>query len=485
MPRRDHIPDTEGGSGRLPGPATGPGTALAPAAAPATHLRAILALGLPLIGSLLAQMSMGLVDTVMLGWYDVEALAGQVLGSAFFFILYLFGAGFAWAVMPLVAASSEAGDTTHLRRVTRMGLWISLLMAAAVLPLMLFSAPILKALGQDPRLADIAQTYLRVAGWGIFPGLLAMVLRSYFTALEHPRVVLWVTLLGAAVNAALNYLLIFGNFGAPELGVRGAALASASVFGLTFLVMAAIAVARFPDHRLFVRFWRPDWQVFSQVARMGLQIGLTMLAEAGLFSASTLIMGMIGTVPLVAHGIALQIISVFFMVHLGLSNAATVRAGRALGRGDEAGLRLGAAMVLALSGGFALITAAMFLAVPGRLIGLFLAPDEPLRLEILAIGRRLLVVAALFQLVDAAQVMALGLLRGVQDTRAPMVYAVVSYWLIGAPLSWGLGVALGWGGIGVWLGLTAGLAVAAVLMQGRFWLRSARIERRPGAEVTP
>jgi len=142
-------------------------------------------------------------------------------------------------------------------------------------------------------------------------------------------------------------------------------------------------------------------------------------------------------------------------------------------------------MVLALSGGFALVTAVMFLAVPGWLIGLFLAPDEPLRLEILAIGRRLLVVAALFQLVDAAQVMALGLLRGVQDTRAPMVYAVVSYWLIGAPLSWGLGVALGWGGIGVWLGLTAGLAVAAVLMQGRFWLRSARIERRPGAEVTP
>ncbi len=456
----------------------------APAASTRAHLVAILRLGLPLIGSLLAQMSMGLVDTMMLGWYSVDALAGQVLGSALFFILYLFGSGFAWAVMPLVAASSEAGDTTHLRRVTRMGLWISALMAAAVLPLMLFSAPLLTALGQDPDLARIAQTYLRIAGWGIFPGLLGMVLRSYFTALEYPRVVLWVTLAGAATNAGLNYLLIFGNFGAPEMGVRGAALASASVFGLTFLMMAVIALRRFPEHQLFVRFWRPDWTVFGQVARMGIQIGLTTLAEAGLFSASTLIMGMLGTVTLVAHGIALQITSVFFMIHVGLSNAATVRAGRALGRGDPAGLRRGAAVALALSLSFALVTAVVFVALPEPLIGLFLDPDEPLRAQILAIGRRLMAVAALFQLMDAGQVMGLGLLRGVQDTRVPMVYAVLSYWAVGVPMSWWLGVGLGWGGVGVWAGLVCGLSLAAVLMQTRFWRFSSRIPAGAGGEAS-
>ena len=446
------------------------------------HLGAILKLGLPLIGSLLAQMSMGLVDTLMLGWYDVDALAGMVLGSTFFFILFIMGAGFAWAVMPLVAAASEAGDTANLRRVTRMGLWISLATAAVSLPFLLFSAPILTALGQEPRLSLIAQDYLRVAGWGLFPALLAMVMRSYLVALERPRVVFWATVAAAGLNVALNYLLIFGQWGAPELGVRGAATASVAVQGLMLLVMASYALRVLPEHRLMVRFWRPDWQVFAQVARMGVQIGLTSLAETGLFAASTVIMGWIGKLELVAHGIAIQIVSLFFMVHVGLSNAATVRAGRALGRGDEAGLRRGAGLVLAVSLGFAVVVVLALVALPETMIGLFLDPQEPLRAEILAIGRRLLLVAALFQLADAAQVMALGLLRGVQDTRAPMWYASFSYWVVGVPMSWWLGLRLGWGGVGVWAGLVIGLGLAGVLMQGRFWLKSSRIGQasRPG-----
>ncbi len=439
------------------------------------HLKAILSLGLPLILSLLAQMSMGMVDTMMMGWYDVEALAGLVLGSTLFFILFLMGAGFAWAVMPLVAAAAEAGDTMHLRRVTRMGLWISFATALLVLPLMLFCAPVLRALGQEARLALIAQDYLRIAGFGMIPALLAMVMRSCLVALERPLAVLAVTLMAAAANAALNYALIFGHWGAPRMGVRGAALASLLVQGLMFAAMAAQARRALPGVTLFRRIWRPDWGVFGAVARMGLQIGLTSLAETGLFAASTLIMGRIGTLELAAHGIAIQIISLFFMVHVGLSNAATVRAGRALGRGDQAGLRRGAALVLGLSLGFAALVACLLLAMPEAMIGLFLDPGEPLRGEILGIGRGLLFVAAFFQLVDAAQVMALGLLRGVQDTRAPMWYAALSYWVVGVPLSWYLGLGAGWGGPGVWLGLLVGLALAALTMQGRFWLKSSRI----------
>ncbi len=439
------------------------------------HLKAILGLGLPLIASLLAQMTMGLVDTLMMGWYGVDALAGLVLGSTFFFILFIMVAGFAWAVMPLVAAASEAGEITALRRVTRMGLWISLFCALLVLPLMLFSAPILRFLGQEAKLALIAQEYLRVAGFGMIPAVLAMVMRSYLVALERPRAVLVVTLIAAAANAALNYALIFGNWGAPEMGVRGAALSSALVQLLTFGAMVAHARRILPEHALFVRFWRPDWAVFSQVARMGVQIGLTSLAETGLFAATTVIMGWIGTIELVAHGIAIQIISLFFMVHVGLSNAATVRAGRALGRRDEAGLRRGAAVLLGVGFGFAALVVVLLLAIPDLMIGAFLAPDEPLRAEILRIGSTLLAVAAIFQLVDAAQVMALGLLRGVQDTRAPMWYAALSYWGVGVPLSWYLGVRAGWGGVGVWFGLVIGLGLAAVLMQGRFWLKSSRI----------
>ncbi len=208
---------------------------------------------------------------------------------------------------------------------------------------------------------------------------------------------------------------------------------------------------------------------------MGVQIGLTSLAEAGLFSASTVIMGWIGTLELAAHGIAIQIISVFFMVHVGLSNAATVRAGRALGRRDEAGLRRGAAAVLGLSLLFAFVAVLLFLILPEQMIGLFLDPGESLRDQILVVGRTLLAVAALFQFADAVQVMTLGLLRGVQDTRVPMLIAAVSYWGVGVPMSYVLGILWGWDGEGVWFGLVLGLVLAGALMSWRFWRRSSRI----------
>lgn len=439
------------------------------------HARAALVLGLPLIGSHLAQFAVQVVDTIMLGWYGVEELAAVVLAGTFFFILFIMGSGLAWAVMPMVAAASEEGDDTRVRRVTRMGMWISGGVGAAVLPLLFFSAPLLRAIGQEPELAELAQQYLRIAGWGMFPALIVMVLKSYLAALERTRVVLWTTIAAAALNAVLNYMLIFGNWGAPELGVRGAAIASLSLQLVSVGVLALYAVRVLPEHALFTRVWRPDWEALGEVSRMGLQIGLTSLAEAGLFSASTVIMGWIGTLELAAHGIAIQIVSLFFMVHVGLSNAGTVRAGRALGRRDEEGLRKGAGAILGLSVGFAVVAVLMFLAIPGLMIGLFLDPAEPLKDEILAIGRSLLAVAALFQFADAAQVMTLGLLRGVQDTRVPMVIAAVSYWVVGVPMSYVMGIRWGWGGEGVWLGLVLGLVLAGALMSWRFWTRSSRI----------
>lgn len=438
-------------------------------------MRALLVLGLPLIGSHMAQMAINIVDTLMLGWYDVHALAGMVLGSSLFFILFIVGSGFAWAVMPMVASASEAGEDDIIRRTTRMGLWISLATAVIMLPVLLFSGPLLQAMGQDPDLSVIAQEYLRIAGWGLFPALLVMVLKSYLSALEHTRVVLYATLAAAALNVALNYALIFGNWGAPELGVRGAAIASVCLQSATLLALAGYALRVLPQHQLFSRFWRPDWEALGRVAKMGSQIGITTLAEAGLFSVATLLMGWIGTLELVAHGIALQIISLFFMIHVGLANAATVRAGRALGRRDQVGLRRGAGVALALSFAIAIVSVVIFLILPDQLVGAFLAPDEPLRVQILVIGRDLLVVAALFQMADGAQVMALGLLRGVHDTKVPMIYAVLSYWVVGMPMSYLLGITWQWGGVGVWMGLVIGLSLAGILMMIRFWQRSSRI----------
>lgn len=446
------------------------------------HMRAALLLGLPLIGSQLAGFTIQIIDTIMLGWYGVEALAAVVLAGTLFFVLMIMGSGFAWAVMPMVASASEEGDDTRVRRVTRMGFWSSAIIATLVMPALWWSEPLLLAIGQEPDLSATAQDYLRIMGWGLYPALGIMVLRSYLSALERTKMVLYATLLAAALNSFLNYALIFGNFGFPELGVRGAATASLIVQLANFAVLVVYAIRVLPEHNLFQRVWRPDWEALREVVRMGSQIGLTSLAEAGLFSASTVVMGWIGTLELAAHGIALQIVSAFFMVHIGLSNAATVRAGRALGRKDEVGLRKGALAITLISFLFGGISVLVFIGLPHPMISAFLDPAEPLRDDILRIGTSLLVVAAIFQFADAAQVMALGLLRGVHDTKVPMVIATISYWVIGVPMSYVMGITWGWGGEGVWAGLVLGLLAAGAFMSWRFWARSSRLGNASAAK---
>lgn len=190
------------------------------------HGRAVLVLGLPLVGGHLAQFAIGLTDTIMMGWYGVSELAAMTLAGSFFFSLLLFGSGFAFAVMPMVADFATRDDDQQIRRSTRMALWWSMIFFAAVMPLMWFAEPILSAMGQEAEVAQNAQTYLRIAGWGMLPALGVMVLKSYLAGLEHTRIVLWITLASAVVNIFANYALIFGNWGAPELGLQGAAIAS-------------------------------------------------------------------------------------------------------------------------------------------------------------------------------------------------------------------------------------------------------------------
>ncbi|MEM9318503.1 MAG: MATE family efflux transporter [Pseudomonadota bacterium] len=443
------------------------------------HIRALTVLALPLIGSHLAQQAISITDTVMLGWYSVEALAAVTLGATLYFVAFVLGSGSALAVMPMVARAAAEGNEAQVRRVTRMGLWLAALTGVAIYPLFWFAEPILLALGQTEEVAAGARVYLRIAGAAMAFSLILMVLKSFLSALERTGPVLSATLAGAGLNALLNWLLIFGNMGAPELGIAGAAVASLGTNLLICLVLGVYAArARaLRVYALFARLWRLDWPGFAAVFTLGWPIGLTQLAEVGLFSAASLMMGWLGTVELAAHGVALQIASVTFMVHLGLSSAATVRAGRAFGRQDFDGLRDGALAALILSGAMVGLTVALFLGVPELLIGLFLDPAEPERGAIIAIGVALLAVGALFQLADAAQVIAIGLLRGLQDTRMPMVFAAVSYWAVGLPASYFLGFVAGLDGPGIWLGLVVGLVAAAALMLPRFWARLARLAR--------
>ncbi len=435
----------------------------------ASHAVSLLALGLPLVGSHLAQIAISATDNIMLGRYSVESLAAVTLGWSFAFVLFIMGSGFAFGVLPMVASAVAEENPAQVRRVTRMGVWISALYGIAVMPLMIWSEHIFSLLGQDPLIGELASRYLMILSVGMAPSLIVMVLKSYLAALERTQVVLWITVFAAVLNGLLNYALIFGNFGAPELGLVGAAIASATMQVATLIVVIVYCAMATPQYALFQRLWRPDPEGFRRVFQLGWPIGLTNLAESGLFSATALMMGWVGALSLAAHGIAIQLAATTFVVHLGISQAATVRVGQAVGRKDGESLRDGAKVTVAVSAVFALLTMAVYLTVPELLLGIFLDADDPDRSAIVAIGVSLLAVAALFQLVDGAQVVALGLLRGVQDTKVPMVHAVVSYWLIGVPSCYVIGFWIGWDGVGVWLGLVVGLFCAAALMMHRFW----------------
>ena len=433
------------------------------------HTRASLRLGLPLIGGFLAQFAIGLTDAVMLGWYSVEALAAVTLAGTYFFVLFLLGGGFAWAVMPMVAAAFTEDDHVKVRRVARMGLWLSMTFSALALPLMWWSQPILALLGQSAEISQFSQDYLRIAGWGLFPALNMMVLKSYLAALEKTNVVFGMTVLAAIVNAIANYVLIFGNWGAPELGLQGAAISSVITQAVVMFGMGIYTVYVLPQYALFNRLWRPDWEMFFRVFGLGFPIGLTHLSEVSLFASSAMMMGWLGTIPLAAHGIAVQLASATFMVHMGLSNVATIRMSQAYAQKDIIFATRGALTVIVLSLAVAILTIFLFLLMPEMLISMFLERDEPARAEIISLGIGLLAIAALFQLVDGAQVIALGLLRGVQETRVPMIIAALSYLIVGIPASYLLGFSLEFGGIGIWLGLVCGLTCAGILLMIRFW----------------
>lgn len=432
------------------------------------HARALMKLAWPLIGSQVAQFAIGLTDAIMLGWYSLEAFAAQVLGGSFFFIILILGSGFAFGLQPMVANAQAKGDEQQIRRSTRMGFWLVLIYAALTVPFLLIAEPILVAIGQDPKLSMDADIYLKIMAFSVFPALLVNVLRSYLSALEQAGIILYMTLFSLVLNAAVNYLLIFGNFGFPEMGLRGAAVASLSVHAASFLILAVYAARKNPHHDLFRRFWRPDPEAFWRVFRLGWPIGITVLAEVGMFTGASVMVGWVSVIELGAHGIALQVASLSFMFHLGLSHAVTVRAGGAQGRGDWLGLRRGAAVALVISFGVAALASTSFFLFPETLLKVFVSPNEPNLEALLLRGTTLLYIAAAFQFFDAMQVMGTGLLRGLQDTKIPMYFAGFSYWVIGMGSGYVLGFVADWDAIGVWVGLTLGLATATFLMLGRF-----------------
>ncbi|WP_306258215.1 MATE family efflux transporter [Pararhizobium sp. IMCC21322] len=438
-----------------------------------THFAQTLSLSVPLVGIQLAQAAIGITDTLMVGRLGAAELAALALATAFFFTLFIVGLGLTQAVLPLAAEAQGAEDPIMLRRTIRMGFWVASGYTILAIAILFNTEAILLFAGQTPETVRFASGYIGIAKWALLPMLMFMNLRAFYTVLDCANIMFAINILGVVANIALNYMFIFGNWGAPELGVEGAAVATLGTATLTLagMVLLSLYDKRMKNFEIYGRFWRVDTEILRRIIRLGFPIGMTLLAEVGLFAAATILVGRIGTLELAAHGIVMQLASLSFMVPLGLSNVATTRVALAYGRRNAEDLQRAAYATIILAVGFSGAAALVFLAIPTPLISLFLNAAREDTEAVVALAIPYLFLAALFQLVDGTQAVAAGALRGMQDTRMPMVIAIISYWIVGLGSGYVLAFPLGLGGVGVWTGLALGLAVAAILLMARFVMR--------------
>lgn len=437
------------------------------------ELRATLALAWPLM---LANLTMQLIqatDVVLLGWLGANELAAAALALSLSFGMILFALGVLTASSPMIASAlgERSNAVRDVRRTFRQSLWAAALMTVPTLIVLWNAEPIILAFGQDPELARLAAWFLKGYMWVIPPWMLFQCMRNFVSALERPRWVLVISSAGIPLNALVSWSLIFGKLGMPELGLIGGGVGSAIVWTAMALALTIVILTdrQFRRFHLFGRFWRPDWPRFRQLFRLGGPIGLTMGFEGGVFSAAAYLMGLFGAPSVAAHQIALQIAATTFMIPLALGQAATVRVGLAYGRRDSAGIGLAGWTAFGLSTAFMTVMAALMFLFPRDLMTLFLE-DTPANATVISLGVSFLMIAALFQIVDGWQVVGAGMLRGLHDTRVPMVFALVGYWAIGLGVGIALAFSMDWRGIGIWTGLAAGLGVVAVLMLWR-WTR--------------
>jgi MATE family multidrug resistance protein len=454
-----------------------------PARTWSSELRATLALAWPLI---LANLTMQLIqatDVVLLGWLGPNELAAAALGLSLSFGMILFALGVLTATSPMMASAlgARSNAVRDVRRTFRQGVWAAALMTVPTLIVLWNAEGVILAFGQEPELARLAGRFLRGYMWVIPTWMLFQVMRNFVSALERPGWVLAISAAGIPLNALVSWSLIFGHLGMPELGIVGGGIGSSIVWAAMALALAIVVLTnrQFRLFHLAGRFRRSDGLRFPQLFRLGGPIGLTMGFEGAVFSAAAYLMGLFGAPSVAAHQIALQIAATSFMVPLALGQATTVRVGLAYGRGDRAAIGLAGWTAFGLSTASMTLMATPMFAFPRELITLFLE-DTPANATVVALGVSFLRIAALFQIVDGWQVVGAGMLRGLHDTRVPMIFALFGYWAIGLGVGVALAFFMDWRGIGIWWGLAAGLGVVAILMLWR-WSRRDRLGLLPAS----
>ncbi|MEX0644062.1 MAG: MATE family efflux transporter [Parvularculaceae bacterium] len=439
----------------------------------ARELKALLAIGVPMALTQLVQFSINTVDVLMIGRLGPEPLAASSLGLVLFYAAFLIGFGPSMAISPLVSQTLGADRSNHadVRLSVRMGLWAIALAFPVLAVMFLFAKDIALGLGQPAILAELAAPYVLALAPGLPFMLGVLMLRNFLAAIERTRVPLVIIIATTFLNAFLNYLLIYGNWGFPRWELAGAGIASSIAHAAGFVMLAIYIgidkeAARF---EIFKDFFRPHWARLKEIVRLGWPIGVSTGFEVLLFNAAVFLMGRIGVNEVAAYQVALNVAAVAFMLPLGLSMAGAVRVGLAAGAGDRAGVARASLLTILVCVASIMIVAIPVMITPRGIAGLYLDANDPGNRALLALVASFLPIAAAFALFDATQVAANQCLRGLKDVRVPMILTGVSYWVIGFPLAAWLGLASPFGAVGVWWGLLASLLAAALLLSGRLW----------------
>ncbi|HVZ50698.1 MAG TPA: MATE family efflux transporter [Pseudolabrys sp.] len=433
-------------------------------------------LALPIALTQLGQVAMMTSDLALIGHLGGDAIAGSALAQTVLFAAFVVGMGVVSAVAPLAAQAFGAREPRMVRRALRVGLWAAVILGAPLTGVQYIGENILLALGQNTVSAHLAGQYLAGLSWSLVPAWWFIALRGFMSAVNRPEPALWITLAAIPLNVLLAYALIYGAFGLPRLEMLGAGIATTLVnigmCGAGFWI--AYTQRPFKKYHVLSRFWRTDWVLFGRLVAIGAPIAGAFLLEFGFFASAAIMMGWIGTTALAAHQIALQTAAILFMVPFGISMAATVRVGQAVGRSDSTASRRAGFAAIGLGAGFMAAMALVIMALRHAIPLLYLGASASDADATAALAATLLALGSTFFVMDGIQTIAAGALRGLDDTRVPMLFAALSFWVIGFCASYGLAFQAGLEAPGIWIGFTIGLSVYAALLVWRFNLLTRR-----------
>jgi len=430
-----------------------------------------LKLSLPLIIAQLAQLGLGLTDTLMIGWYGTTELAALTLGHACIFFVYISITGFSLGVIAKVSEAYGSGNLDLVRLNVRMGVWLVLFFSILGIVILANTKVILYLFNQEPNLIEVINGYISIIIWMLPFILLTYVFKAFLISVNKERIVLIISVFGLISNIFLNYLFIFGNLGMPELGLKGAAIAS---LGSSFLMLtSAIFYSHFSDikrFQLFTNFFVFDQKVFFQLLKIGWPICLTIMAESGMFSTAPIFMGWIGEAQLAAHGIVMIIFAFFFMIPLGISQAGTVRVAKTIGKKKISEIGDVALSIYGLGLSWAVINTLIIVLFGGNIINLFIDHDNLNANLVIFYASSYLIVCCMFHIADSGQILFAAILRGFSDTKMPFGISLFSYWIVGVPTAYYLSQHTDLLGLGIYLGIGIGLLVATILLFYRYLL---------------